>query len=143
MDKYLYEHPDFLVVLAANNFGEYGSRTVAPPADAKNSVTTGALEMRDPVDDELLEDITVAWFSSQGPTRDGRIKPDIVAPGSVVKSVLASPLEWHLENQLSNNFDETYSDPLCSTTSMMGTSMSTPVVAGMRSPVITPQAFFD
>lgn len=27
---------------------------------------------------------TVAWFSSYGPTADGRIKPDVVAPGDQV-----------------------------------------------------------
>ena len=31
----------------------------------------------------------LAAFSSQGPTRDGRIKPDLVAPGSMVASSLS------------------------------------------------------
>ena len=136
VDKYLYEHPDFLVVLAAGNYGEYGSKTVIPPSDAKNAVCVGALELRDPIVDDLLQDITVAWFSSHGPTQDGRIKPDIVAPGSVVKSTLSLPLDWHLGAvpimpgiSRSNNKEP---DPCCSTHSLMGTSMATPIVAGNK-----------
>lgn len=38
-------------------------------------------------DDEL------AWFSSRGPTLDGRLKPDISAPGMSVKSAWFTPAE--------------------------------------------------
>lgn len=59
-----------------------------------------------------------SWFSSSGPTLDGRIKPDIIAPGMMIGSVLAdasSSCALPLSQQLM------YS---------MGTSMATPVVAG-------------
>jgi hypothetical protein len=45
--------------------------------------------------------LQVAYFSSQGPTADGRIKPDIVAPGYRLLSAWAGMS--------------------CSTTSMLGT----------------------
>ena len=31
-DRYTYANPDFLVVLAAGNYGEFGVKTVGPPA---------------------------------------------------------------------------------------------------------------
>ncbi len=52
------------------NFGEFFS--TAPPACAKNHITVGS------VDSDT--DFTSS-FSSWGPTDDGRIKPDISAPG--------------------------------------------------------------
>lgn len=44
------------------------------PADAHGSLTVGATEYRDD---------SVASYSSQGPTNDGRIKPDLAAPAGV------------------------------------------------------------
>jgi subtilisin family serine protease len=82
------------------------------------------------------EGIPLAPFSATGPTYDGRIKPDIVAPGMLVLSAKAM------------NADECVRDPTrkCSSCSgngfcqaepsvrtMMGTSMSTPIVSGAAS----------
>jgi Subtilase family len=52
------------------NFGEFFS--TAPPACAKNHITVGSVDS----DTDLSSS-----FSSWGPTDDGRIKPDISAPG--------------------------------------------------------------
>ena len=38
VDRYTRDHPDFLVVMAAGNYGASGERTVITPADAKNGV---------------------------------------------------------------------------------------------------------
>jgi hypothetical protein len=46
--------------------------TTAPPACAKNHITVGALNSNDD---------SVTDFTSWGPTDDGRIKPDVSAPG--------------------------------------------------------------
>lgn len=46
--------------------------STAPPACAKNHITVGALNSNDD---------SMTTFSSWGPTDDGRIKPDISAPG--------------------------------------------------------------
>ena len=46
--------------------------TTAPPACAKNHITVGAMNSNDD---------SVTYFTSWGPTDDGRIKPDISAPG--------------------------------------------------------------
>ncbi len=53
------------------------SQTLTLPADANRALTVGAYRQ---VTDEI------AWYSSRGPTQDGRIKPDIVGPTGVTTS---------------------------------------------------------
>jgi subtilisin family serine protease len=74
----------------------------------------------------------IAPFSSKGPTIDGRIKPDITAPGNVIVSSV---------NHYDNNNYPLNSDPVVSGVrrdntdwlfaTMQGTSMSAPVVTGI------------
>lgn len=65
----------------------------------------------------------MAAFSSRGPTQDGRIKPDVVAPGTDVistRSSLSNPFSsWGLYPR--------FSDRYCFNG---GTSMATPLIAG-------------
>ena len=65
-----------LVVTAAGNGGP-GFRTLVTPGDAKSVITAGA-------EDSLG---LIASFSSRGPTADGRLKPDLTAPGVAVCTV--------------------------------------------------------
>ncbi|MGQ9583439.1 MAG: S8 family serine peptidase [Thermoplasmatota archaeon] len=90
------------VCFSAGNEGGYGNGTVDPPSTAKNVISVGA------TDDSSGN--SVAGYSSRGPCDDGRIKPDVVAPGSGVTSCSA--------------------DARYSYVSMSGTSMSCPIVAG-------------
>jgi subtilisin family serine protease len=60
----------------------------------------------------------ISSFSSFGPTRDGRIKPDVVAPGEVIASARSSAVP------------ESPSDPDAYHRILAGTSMATPHVAG-------------
>src|SRR5436309_5872185 len=62
-----------LVVTAAGNDGP-AQRTISTPADGDSVLAIGA-------EDSLG---TIAFFSSRGPTADGRIKPDFTAPGVAV-----------------------------------------------------------
>ena len=62
-----------LVVTAASNNGP-ASRTIWTPADGDSVLAIGA-------EDSLGN---IAFFSSRGPTADGRIKPDFTAPGVAV-----------------------------------------------------------
>ncbi len=73
----------------------------------------------------------IAPFSSIGPTVDGRIKPDITAPGNVVVSSV---------NSFDNNFTSTSPKVVSGVTDgfknwwfgrLQGTSMSAPVVTGI------------
>src|SRR5690606_6833495 len=57
------------VVSARNEGSRFGY--ITSPADALGSFTVGAVD----------SDGTRAWFSSHGPTYDGRIKPDVMAQG--------------------------------------------------------------
>lgn len=68
----------------------------------------------------------MAAFSSRGPTDDGRIKPDVVAPGTNIlstRSSLATEILWgHLPAGDPNRPFYTYSG---------GTSMAAPIVTGV------------
>jgi hypothetical protein len=57
---------------SSNECGLTGYRTVSPPATAKNVIAVGAID---------ADDNSITSFSGFGPTQDGRIKPDLVAPG--------------------------------------------------------------
>ena len=50
-----------------------GYGTVPPPVPAKNTLAVGAVN---------VEDNSMTSFTSWGPTDDGRMRPDVVAPGS-------------------------------------------------------------
>ena len=69
-----------LVLVSAGNDGP-DSDTITPPATAKNVVAVGNHHNRGGGAPSTLAD-----GSSRGPTDDGRIKPDVTAPGSWVRS---------------------------------------------------------
>ena len=66
-----------LIVTAAGNEGP-GFRSIWTPADADSVLSIGA------------EDSTgaITFFSSRGPSADGRLKPDFTAPGAAVCAVI-------------------------------------------------------
>ncbi|MBI4148553.1 S8 family serine peptidase [Candidatus Woesearchaeota archaeon] len=66
-----------IVVVSAGNAGPNPS-TLGSPACSKLAITVGATDDAD----------QIAFFSSRGPTADGRTKPDIVAPGVRITSLL-------------------------------------------------------
>ena len=81
--------------------------TTAPPATAKNSLTVGAVNK---------EDLSMTQFSSWGPTDDGRIRPDVAAPGCAKDGT----------SIISCSGPFTEGDYM----GMCGTSMASPVVTG-------------
>ncbi len=72
------EHAAKLGVLVVTAMGNSGANAAAPhlitPADADSIISVGA----------LAPDNAIADFSSRGPTGDGRMKPEICAPGVAV-----------------------------------------------------------
>jgi len=54
---------------------QVASSSLAVPADSPNAMAVGAVNYSTPS--------TLESFSSQGPTKDGRVKPDLVAPDGV------------------------------------------------------------
>ncbi len=81
----------------------------------------------DPIASDLMADNAsgMAAFSGRGPVDDGRIKPDVVAPGTFVLSTKSQEVQDAGDGQcnLSNNDKEWY-------VYRSGTSMSTPLVSG-------------
>ena len=110
-DQY-WSYDGMTVLFAAGNERNDG---VSPPGTAKNVITVGAHENRysDNPEDEMY------YWSSRGPTDDGRIKPDIVAAGDYVRSCRAQEAS-DAPNNLNNQWYVEYS----------GTSMATPAAAG-------------
>jgi subtilisin family serine protease len=66
------------VVAAAGNEGSEPGTIAASPAINDKVITVGALDTEGTPE---RHDDRVAEFSSRGPTPDGRLKPDLVAPG--------------------------------------------------------------
>lgn len=121
VDNYIWNHKDYLVLYSAGNAGRGGNQTVGSPGTSKNVLTVGATENNRPDRGADSDDPdTVTNFSSRGPTADGRLKPDVVAPGSYILSVRApqAPIDNFWEP-----FDQNYAY-------MGGTSMATPLTAG-------------
>ncbi|MFM8879475.1 MAG: S8 family serine peptidase [Verrucomicrobiota bacterium] len=77
----------YILEFSAGNSGP-GEQTIGSPAVAKNVIATGACQ-NDRFDLALYAEgaETMADFSSRGPAEDGRIKPDITAPGTWIASL--------------------------------------------------------
>ncbi len=93
-----------LGIVVCNSMGNEGpaAGTLTAPADAFDILSVGSVTSIG----------SVSSFSSRGPTFDGRIKPEVVARGSATYAASAS------------GGTTTYSSP-------SGTSLSTPLVAGV------------
>lgn len=118
IDAYCWSHPDFLPVFAAGNDGVAG--TISEQGSAKNVLCVGASEsLRSGKGSSADNPAQVASFSSRGPMRDGRIKPEVVAPGSYIVSTRSSMATGTAFGTYGTNY--LYNS---------GTSMSTPLVAG-------------
>jgi subtilisin-like proprotein convertase family protein len=151
LDRFVWEHKDFCVLVAAGNDGtdrdgdgKINPMSVTSPATAKNCITVGACENErtafnadtyggwwpsdypvapyrsDPMADNPDQ---VVAFSSRGPTSDGRLKPDIIAPGTFILSTRSTMIA-------PNNTAWAAYPPSKFYFFMGGTSMATPLTAG-------------
>jgi hypothetical protein len=77
----------YILEFSAGNAGS-GSQTIGSPAVAKNVIATGASQNHR-VDFVIYGEgaEAMADFSSRGPCEDGRIKPDVCAPGTWIASL--------------------------------------------------------
>ncbi len=86
IDKFTYTYPEFLPIFSAGNGGP-GRGTITSQANSKNALVIGSSQVPRPAfDTEARYADQVAASSGRGPTRDGRIKPDLLAPGSALIS---------------------------------------------------------
>ncbi|WP_049974215.1 S8 family serine peptidase [Azospirillum sp. B4] len=138
----------FGIVFSAGNTGsdtdgdgKIDPGSVTPPGTAKNCITVGAC-----ANDRQTITITngkkwgpkavpvdalvaggpdlLAPFSSRGPTKDGRVKPDVVAPGTYVLSTRSRQLDPAFYGQ--GRYDDSTELYMYDT----GTSMAAPLTAG-------------
>ncbi|HET7143556.1 MAG TPA: S8 family peptidase [Anaerolineales bacterium] len=105
-----------VVVSAGNN----GTTTMYPPANDPFAITVGAA---DDMGTPNISDDVMTSFSAAGITEDGFAKPDLVAPGRNILSLLAGT-DAHIYTDHPANRVDTY------LFRMSGTSMSAPVVSG-------------
>ena len=148
IDDFVWNHQDCVILFAAGNdgidrdangvidAGEIGSESAA-----KNCITVGASESNrengetygalrhasfpaNPIAGDKIADHPdgMAAFSSRGPTKEGRIKPDVVAPGTCIlstrsRAAVSVPTVFGTSSDAAFFFDA-------------GTSMATPLVAG-------------
>ncbi|MFI1031406.1 S8 family serine peptidase [Streptomyces sp. NPDC020951] len=149
VDDMVWQNPDLVICFAAGNSGHDRDRdgvidtaSVSAQAGAKNCITVGASESRrpdipqtygqfafvnfpaNPIRDDPMADnpAGMAAFSSRGPTREGRIKPDVVAPGTSIlstrsRAVVTPDIRFGISSDPAFFFES-------------GTSMATPLVAG-------------
>lgn len=136
VDQFMLKHPDALVLFAAGNNGTNADTTnaiynsVGAPATCKSGISVGA-GLNDHQSwlafggtDSSFNFNNIADFSSKGPTADGRLKPDLMAPGWWTSSAAGGPTA----NSVSPvPLNASYH---CNLRILRGTSMSTPTVAG-------------
>ena len=121
------------IIFAAGNSGP-GSGTIGSPANAKNVITVGASESYRPtwVDGCFIGETgadnanDVISFSSRGPTADGRIKPDLVAPGTHIVGAASQASSYHGRGVC----DTYYPTGQTLYAASSGTSHATPAVSG-------------
>lgn len=78
----------------ANISSNSGYDVIATTGNAKNILTIGAINPL-PFGPSKSSEINIAYFSSWGPTDDGRVKPDLVADGvSVLSTGIGSPTSY-------------------------------------------------
>ena len=130
-DNYMFANDDFLAVVAAGNegLGDKAS-SVTAPGNSKNVLSVGASHSfgYDLARGQLGPSY-VASFSSRGPTTDGRIAPDVVAPGKYILSAAARPNSPGACDPLDGDVPQA-GENMEGLFSQAGSSMSAPLVAG-------------
>ncbi len=124
-----------IVVLAAGNEGyavlesEDGAvpanmdLSIGDPANLEEAIAVGSIHKTNP------HTYGVSYFSSRGPTADGRMKPDLVAPG---ERILSARHKWPAKGGTARDL---YVE-------MSGTSMAAPHVSGLLAAYLSARSEF-
>ena len=123
VDQYMWDHRDFLLVFAAGNYGASNTEfSIGSPSTNKNGLCVGSTR----TSNASTSDENISGFSSRGWSSDGRIKPDLMAPG------------YNLSASTNNNAGGTVN---CGTSGGGGTSYAAPIAAGAAA--LVRQYFMD
>lgn len=130
-----------LVVVAAGNEGLVMLDTtrgainanmdlsINDPANLEDCIAVGSVNKVSP------HSYGVSYFSSRGPTADGRCKPDVVAPGEKIRSCRHRFKPWKGGGNKTPGIDDYYVE-------MSGTSMAAPHVSGILAAFLSKRSEF-
>lgn len=119
-----------LIVLAAGNEGSAVLQSdagairanmdlsIGDPANLEEAIAVGSVHKTNP------HTYGISYFSSRGPTADGRVKPDVVAPG---ERVISARHDWNAKAVAGKTVPLTEALLV----EMSGTSMAAPHVSGL------------
>lgn len=113
--------------LSSDGYTIDSAGTVSVPATASRAISVGAYTTKNSWTNRLGKSVTasafrlgeITSFSSHGPTRDGRTKPEIAAPGLFIAAAKSADVS------INDNDPDEYHQMLA------GTSMAAPHVAGV------------
>lgn len=117
LDEVMWRLRHYTIFFSAGNDGASPGGLGGGGSTAKNTLSVGATVNGS----QGAEDL--AFFSSHGPTSDGRFKPDLMAPGDTINSATENaPVGGQSQTDPPNNN--------CATSTASGTSFSSPTLAG-------------